>query len=99
MEYRAVFFQRNCGATEGYKPGLSILLGDEELDSDDRGNVFECYRCDYVDFEWLSEGEILIRYSAPSGTGLVFETPDGFVQNKLDFYLGISIEYQLIKNP
>ena len=96
--YKAISFLRNCGATEAYKPGVSLLLSDEEYNPKAEGNIFQCYRCACTEVTWLSERELLIEYCWPSGTGFNFESPDEFLSIQKEQMYDVDIILKLIQD-
>ena len=96
-ELKAVLFLRNCGATEGYKPGVSVLLVEDNFDVHKEGNVFLCYRCGCTYIQWISNNELKIDYCWPEGTGFSFESPDDFLQIQETVILDVSVSYDLIE--
>lgn len=96
-KYKAISFLRNCGALEAYKPGVSLLLSDEEYNPNAKGNIFQCYRCACTEVTWISDRELLIEYCWPSGTGLQFESPDEFLSIQKDNMYDVDISLRLIQ--
>jgi hypothetical protein len=97
-KYKAISFLRNCGATEAYKPGVSLMLSDEEYNPNAEGNIFQCYRCACTEVIWISDRELLIEYCWPSGTGFQFESPDDFLSIQKDKLYDVDISLRLIQN-
>jgi len=96
-KYKAVSFLRNCGATEGYKPGVSILLAEDEFNATEKANVFLCYRCGCTNVSWQSDRELLIEYCWPTGTGLKFESSDEFLEIQENNIYDVKILLRLIQ--
>lgn len=96
-KYKAISFLRNCGATEGYKPGVSLLLAGDEFDPKPEGNIFQCYRCGCTEVTWISERELLIEYCWPTGTGFNFESPDDFLTIQKNMMYDVDIRMELIQ--
>lgn len=82
--YSILAFLRNCGATTDYSVHVSILPEGEKLQNDDVGNVFSARRSSFIDFELVSESNLLIYYDCPD---------DHIITKKEEFH-GIIINYQ-----
>ena len=95
--YKAISFLQSCNATDGYEPGVSIFLADDEFDSHDEGNVFQCYRCGCTYVSWISDNELLIQYCWPTGTGFVFESPNDFLYVQEESIFDVTVTFELIE--
>ena len=97
-KYMAVSFLQNCGATEAYNPGVSILLANDQFtDTKTDGIVFLCYRCGCTNVSWQSDRKLLIDYCWPEPTGLKFESPDDFLKIQEKHIHDVDISLQLVE--
>jgi hypothetical protein len=72
-QFKAVIFDRGCGATTGFVTGISILNSTQDLSNSDNGNVLVANgayqepsapdnRANF-EVEWISDTEMLVRHS------------------------------------
>lgn len=92
-EWKAIVFERDCGATTDFSTQISIVKGKKSLPQDGSGNVFSA-DSDHdkvgvdpngllpIDVAWESDNELLIRYPARARV---------FLQNRQ--YKGVYVKY------
>jgi hypothetical protein len=82
-KYKAIVFNRDCGATTGISSQLSILKADKELENKG-GNTFVVDKGEIIKIEWTNQRQLTVLYDSLART---FEMKD-----RLE---GISVEYQI----
>lgn len=83
--FKAVLFQRDCGATTNFSTQISLISPNEELPNEG-GNIFIVNgrpEDTNIEISWLGPENLLIRHAA--------ELADN---NKEKFYKGITISYE-----
>ncbi len=97
--YKAVSFLQNCGATEAYNPGVSILPAKDEFKpTKTSGVVFLCYCCGCTKATWQSNTKLLINYCWPEATGLQFKSPDDFLKVQEKHFQDVDVSLQLAED-
>lgn len=78
-EFKAVIFDRGCGATVGFITGISIIPANEKINNNDTGNILFAekvygefssnkngqtqYGKTNFDIEWINDEELLVYYT------------------------------------
>lgn len=93
--YKAVAFERDCGATTGFSTQVSILSADEG-DPEDAGNAFQANTDrgaapsgpgggPKVSLEWVADETLVITYDSRARVG----KPESYLE-------GVNIEYRAV---
>jgi hypothetical protein len=89
--YQAVTFLRDCGATTGYTPQVSIFKPDDKLHRYQEGNIFVgSYEETFVKVKWITDTHLVIWYTVSQNN-----LPTQMITNKD----GIMIEYKQWNKP
>lgn len=94
LNFKAVIFERNCGATTAFSTQVSVLEASEKLTGggnvfvSDGGQASEGWNGPWVAVKWLGSDSLQIAYDS---TGRVFEQ-----DKSVD---GVSISYLAVERP
>jgi hypothetical protein len=83
--FKAILFQRDCGATTGFSTQISLISVDDKLPNN-HGNIFIANghpKDTNIEMHWLAPAKLLVRHTV----GLS-------VKRKEKLYKGISISYE-----
>ncbi len=81
VDYDAVYYYSDCGATTAFRPNISLVKKGEDLPN--TGNIFSAYKGDITDFFW-ERRKLVIIYDEE-----VIENPD----EKRESYKGVDIQF------
>ena len=99
-KYKAVIFDRGCGATVGFITGISILPADAEIKNNDTGNILFADHI-YKDFEYkdnkiiYGKTNFAVEWINPAELKVVYSKSKTINKNKS--FKDIKITFELMK--